>query len=48
MFFIIQETKAVIPTIAVNNIPMYDKVNVFIMYELKEKQREIKKLEWYE
>lgn len=30
-------------------IPMYDRVNVFIIYNLEEKQKEkIKQLEWYE
>lgn len=41
-------TEEMVEILYVEVIPMYDKVNVFIIYELKEKQREIKKLEWHE
>lgn len=38
-------TEEIVEILYVEVIPMYDKVNVFIIYELKEKQKEIKKLE---
>lgn len=41
-------TEEIVEILYVEVIPMYDKVNVFIIYELKEKQKEIKKLEWHE